>query len=93
MITLKPVRPFDIIQITEIREYFEDHDQVLNHDFDRLRESKDQPKVWDLIYGVSRDQDLSALIACLPERSQVDRLVANYFEMASFFRREHIKQL
>ncbi|KAI1618511.1 fungal-specific transcription factor domain-containing protein [Exophiala viscosa] len=72
--------------ITEIREYFEDHDQVLKHDFEKLRESRAQPKVWDLIYGISRDQDLSALITCLPERSQVDRLVANYFEMASFFR-------
>ncbi|KIV85801.1 hypothetical protein PV11_01458 [Exophiala sideris] len=72
--------------ITEIREYFEDHDQLLKHDFNTLREARAQPKVWDLIYGISRDQDLSALITCLPERSQVDRLVANYFEMASFFR-------
>lgn len=47
--------------------------------------------MWDLIYGISRDQDLSALITCLPPRSHADRLIANYFEMAAFFRRKYIK--
>ncbi len=75
-------------KITGIRDYFEENDESLKHDIDKLQIARPSPKVWDVIYGVNHRQNIGALLSCLPERSQVDRLIAKYFEMLAFFRRE-----
>ncbi|KAJ9629205.1 hypothetical protein H2204_008845 [Knufia peltigerae] len=72
--------------ISEIKDYFEENDESLKRDIDKLQIAKSSPKVWDIIYGVKHRQDLETLLSCLPERPRVDRMVAKYFEMLAFFR-------
>ncbi|KIW20184.1 hypothetical protein PV08_00759 [Exophiala spinifera] len=72
--------------ISEIKDYFEENNEFLKRDIDKLQIAMPSPKVWDIIYGVRHHQSLEALLSCLPERPQVDRMVAKYFEMLAFFR-------
>ncbi|KAF2093894.1 hypothetical protein NA57DRAFT_68922 [Rhizodiscina lignyota] len=82
-----PLKWKDILEdITEIKEYFEGHELDLKQDVDKLQTTKSDLQLADLLCGIHCKQDVSLLIAGLPERPLVDRLVANYFDYSFMFR-------
>ncbi|OQV11224.1 Fungal Zn2-Cys6 binuclear cluster domain-containing protein [Cladophialophora immunda] len=86
-----PLRWKDILEdISEVKEYFDDHELDFQHDVEKLQTTKSDRQLVDLLCGIRCEQDVSALLVCLPDRRLVDKLIANYFNLSYMFRRMYI---